>query len=147
MISSSDSYFIQYGSTNRFNETYSTTVTKTIKHPDYSSKTLDNDIALLIIKPIRYNNDVDRVKLQKKAIKNNTNVTLFGFGAQSSRWVTDDLYKTNLIATGGEDCMKFLDSQRMGRFGKICAYSPTSASCYVSIGWAQVPHLVQIVDF
>lgn len=68
-----------------------------IAHEKYNDHTFDNDIALLkLSKPIKFNKYVAPIRLTNHERKDNTIVTITGYGNQNDHQSSDHLMKVNV---------------------------------------------------
>jgi len=110
------------------------TVRKAIRHPNYNSNSLNNDIAVLILSSefIPDKNAKTIEILRSSDPKPGSTVTVSGWGKTASNGnVAEDLQVANLTVVDRSKCGNF--SPIGITRNMICASDPTKSACNVSI--------------
>lgn len=105
-------------------------------HPDFDLSTIQNDIALFILKnPIPPSANVKAIELETKQVKPNSSAVLFGFGLTDSSTKTPaiKLQKITQFLVDDDECEEFVSKLNVKKTpGMFCTTSPGSSACNVS---------------
>lgn len=131
------SYAIRYGSNHRLQSPYPDASVESIRvHPQFDLATVQNDLALFILKkPIKPSVNVRTIELESRSVPSKTNVTLYGFGLTDGYGseIPVKLQKTTLQIVDDKHCTEYVEKLGVVRNpGMLCAMASGTTACNVS---------------
>ncbi|KAH7637109.1 group 6 mite allergen-like protein [Dermatophagoides farinae] len=127
-------YRIRYGTNSILWSPFPEVEVKMMKpHPKFDLSTVQNDIALFILKnPIKPGSNVQTIELADTAVLAGTNASLYGFGLTqgNGNQPATRMQKTTLIVMDEKECAKHIANLNIEKSpGMFCASAPNRSAC------------------
>lgn len=127
-------YRIRYGSNSLLWSQYPDVEVKMMKpHPKFDLSTVQNDIALFILKnPIKPGSNVQTIELADQEISAGTNASLYGFGLTdgNGNQPATKMQKTTLNVLNETECSEYISKLNIRKTpGMFCASAPNRSAC------------------